>query len=291
MDPLIALRGVTTVLRRIPGTVYALESVRRWFCRVPRSRVVEDFDGTLLEVRVDEHMGSHIFWYGSYSREVLQVLARILRPGMQVLDVGGNIGEVALFAAKRVAPQGRVVSFEPMASLARILRGNVARNRAEIVEVVECGISDHSGSAPLFTTAERFHDGTVHAGLATLYGQGERAVPAGEIRLTTIDEYVREHQLHSVHVIKIDVEGAELPALRGALGVLEAYHPWLIIEVQQETSTAAGYDQADILRLLMGHGYRFARIGRRGRLAALSVEGLGAFQNVLAVPPGQILPA
>ena len=290
MDLLLALRGVTTRLKRIPGAVFALEPVRRWYCREARSRVVADFDGTLLQVRMDEHMGSNIFWYGSYSREVLQVIGRILRPGMTVLDVGANIGEVALYAAKRVAPGGRVICFEPMPSLAEILRQNIARNRAGGVEVVAAGVADRVGSAPFYMPQQRFHDGSVHAGLATLYGQGERATAAGAISLTTLDHHAAEARLGVVHLIKLDVEGAELPALRGAEGVLRAHHPWLVIEVQRATCQAAGYDQADILLLLGELGYSFARIARRGRLERLTIEGLSDFQNVLAVPPGTSFP-
>src|SRR5262245_30127979 len=189
MDPLLALRWLTTRLRRIPGTVFLLEPLRRWYCQSPRTRVVRDFDGTSLEVRVDEHMGSHIFWYGSYSREVLEVLDRILRKGMRVLDVGANIGEVALFSAKRVTPGGRVICFEPMTNLAEVLRRNIRLNRYEGMEIVELGVADHPGTATLFTTSERFHDGTAHAGLATLYGSGDRSAPAATIHLTTIDSY------------------------------------------------------------------------------------------------------
>lgn len=284
------LRGLTTRLRRIPGTVFLLEPVRRWFCAAPRTRVVRDFDGTRLEVRIDEHMGSHIFWYGSYSREILLVLDRILRPGMRVLDVGANIGEVALYAAKRVAPGGSVICFEPMSPLAAVLRENIRRNAATNVEVVPKAVAEQAGQAVLYAPGERFHDGSAHAGLATLYGKGERAVPAGSIEVTTLDRFVEEAKLDRVDLIKIDVEGAELPVLRGAAGVLASHHPWLIIEVQRETSAAAGYDQSEILTVLAGQGYTFARIGRRGRLAPLTVETLENFQNVLAVPPGRALP-
>lgn len=291
MDPLVTLRALTVRLRRIPGAVLALEPVRRRYCAVPRSRVVADFDGNLLEVRVDEHMGSHIFWYGSYSREVLDVLGRILRPGMTVLDVGSNIGEVAVFAAKRVAPGGRVLCFEPMPALARVLRGNLERNRSPAVEVIEAGVADRVGSAPFFAPAERFHDGTMHAGLGTIYGQAGRAEPAGSIPLTTLDTVAATAGLGAVHLIKVDVEGAELPALQGGLALLTAHRPWLVIEVQRDTSTAAGYEQAEILTFLGRLGYTFARIGRRARLTPLTVETLGDFQNVLAIPAGRQPPA
>jgi FkbM family methyltransferase len=289
IDSLRLLREVTTRLRRIPGGILALEPLRRGFARTPRARIVQDFDGTLLEVRLDEHMGSHIFWYGSYSREILLVLDRILRPGMVVFDVGANLGEVAIFAAKRVAPGGKVVCFEPLSKLAGVLRENIARNPGIQVEVVECGVADRIGSAPLFTLSGRFQREGDHAGLATLYAQQGRETPGGTIPLTTLDHHCGASESR-VDLIKVDVEGAELPVLQGAHDLIGRFRPWLILEVQRDTSEAAGYDQADILRFLEPLAYTFARIGRRGRLSTLTPAGLGDFQNVLCIPPGAHAP-
>jgi FkbM family methyltransferase len=288
---LLALRALTTRLRHIPGAVFVLEPLRRWYCRAPRSIVVPDFDGTLLQVRLDEHMGSQIFWYGSYSREVLEVLDRILRPGMVVLDVGANIGEVSLYAAKRVTAGGQVICFEMFPDLAAILRANAARNGLTWVDVAEIGIADAVGWAPAFNPSDRFRDGALHAGLGTIFGQEGRHIPAGTVPLTTIDQFLESHGVDAVDLIKVDVEGAELPALRGATATLRRCHPWLVLEVQRETSLAAGYDQQEILAFLEAFGYRFARIGRRGKLEPLSAMTLRDFQNVLCIPGGAQLPA
>jgi FkbM family methyltransferase len=287
---LLRLRALTTRLRKIPGAVVLLEYVRRHCSRRGAPIVVPDFDGTLrLELRLDEHMESQIFWYGDYSREVLNVLARLLAPGMVVIDAGANIGEVSLFAAKRVRPGGRVISFEPVPGLAQRLRANVARNDLAAVEVVEMGLAEHEGSAEIFTSRECFRDGTSHAGLATLYAQPGRAKPIASIALTTLDRFVHERGLDRVDVLKVDVEGAELPLLRGSAETLGLHRPWLLLEVQQETSRAAGYGHAEILTFLERYGYRFARLGRRGALQPLSVATLLPFQNVLAIPPGRSL--
>jgi FkbM family methyltransferase len=290
MDGLLWLRAGTVRLRQLPGTVLLLEPLRRWFSRSPASRVITDFDGTRLEVRLHEHMGSHLFWYGSYSREVLRVVDRILRPGMVMLDVGANIGEVTLFSAKRVGPNGRVYAFEPMPALAGQLRANIERNQAGNVELIEAAVSDTAGTAMMYAQSQLFHDGTTHEGLATLFGQGDRRSPVGTMRVTTLDEEFAALALPSLDLIKIDIEGAELPALRGAIRLLQRWRPWLIIEVQTETSVAAGYQAADILQDLEQFGYRFARIGRRGTLVLTTATSLIDFQNILAIPEGRPLP-
>ena len=287
---LLRLRAVTTRLREVPGMVLLLDRVRRHYGSHAGPILVHDFQGSIrIEVRLDEHMGSQIFWYGSYSREVLRVLERLLSPGMVVIDAGANIGEISLFAARQVQPDGRVFSFEPVPDLAARLRRNAALNSFAGIEVVECGLGARAGQAEIFRPEAPFRDGTLHAGLATLYAHAGRAESLGRIQLTTLDAFVQSRGLARVDLVKVDVEGAELPLLRGATSVLQRFSPWLILEIQEETSRAAGYTQQEILTFLEGFGYRFARLGGRGRIEPLSAVTLGEFQNVVAIPAGRTL--
>jgi FkbM family methyltransferase len=288
---LLGLRAVTRRLRAIPGMVVLLDVVRRYFKHHTSPILVTDFDNTIrLAVRLDEHMGSQIFWFGCYSLEILRVLDRLLAPGMVVVDAGANIGEVSLFAAKRVLPAGHVFSFEPMPELAKRLREHVELNGFTGMEVIERGLADREGKADLYAPRNPWRDGTMHDGLATLYASADRGGLVGSISLTTLDAFVNQRGLQRVDILKVDVEGSELPVLRGAREVLAAHRPWVIVEVQEETSAAAGYRQSDILTYLGGLGYRFARIARRGRLDPLTAESLANFQNVLGIPPGKRIP-
>lgn len=232
LNLLLVLRSLTTRLRQVPGAVIAMEPLRKRFAQRARSLVVNDFDGDLrFELDLNGHMGSQIFWYGSYSRHQLRLMNRILRPGMTVMDVGANAGEVTLFAAKRVGPAGRVFSFEPLDAMADRLSLNVAMNHLEQVEVVRLGLSDFDGEVPIYSAAETFHDGTRHEGLGTIYAAGPRTEELQRITLTTADGWASANELDRLDVMKIDVEGAELPVIRGAIGLIEEHRPWLFLEV------------------------------------------------------------
>lgn len=281
------LRPFTVAARRLPGMVVLLEHLRRRYARRPAASVIA-FDRDLaLEVQLDEHMGSHLFWYGAYSRDILSLLDRLLGPGMTVLDVGANIGEITLAAGARVEPGGRVFAFEPAPSLATRLQANIARNRPLGIEVVPVALSDTAGRATLFDASATFPDGSRHGGVVTLFPSERCDVPAGETPVMTLDAFVEQRRLERLDLVKIDVEGAELAVLRGGLASLRRFQPWVIAEVQEETSRAAGYAQREILDLLAGIGYRFMTIGRRATLTALTVDTMAAFQNVLCVPPSR----
>jgi len=59
-------------------------------------------------------MQSQIFWYGYYSRDIVMTMGRILTPGMVVFDVGANIGEISLYAARRVGSEGVCIALMHM---------------------------------------------------------------------------------------------------------------------------------------------------------------------------------
>lgn len=281
MDSIDLLRKVTVGLRRLPGTHPLADAVRRHHYGAGVREVV-DFDrDQRMALDLGEHMASQIFWFGSYSRDVLRVVAERLRPGHVFFDVGANIGEVTLAAAKRVGPAGAVYSFEPMEEIHRKLAAHVAANGHANVRRMSCGVSDRAGRSAIYAGSARYPDGSQHDGLGTLFAAEGRGRLVSEVELTTVDEVVRREGLGRLDGIKLDIEGAELAAIRGAADSLERFRPWLVVEVGRDTCRAAGYEPADVLAALPG--YRFFRLAR-GRDVPVAAADLGPWQNVLCVP-------
>jgi FkbM family methyltransferase len=204
------------------------------------------------------------------------------------MDVGANIGEITMVAARRVGAEGKVFAFEPMTSVYQHLLEHIERNSFDQVAAVKAGFAAEARRAQIFSAAGKFYDGSRNAGLGTLYHSSSRSVPAEEIELKTLDEFSRQHDLTQLDLIKIDVEGAELPVLKGGIATISRFHPYLIIEIQDQTASEAGYQAADILEWLERVGYSFFKIARKGRLKEISAETLGGFQNVFCVPPGSV---
>jgi len=289
-DRVLLLRKAILLARGVPGFNRLVNPIRKRYARTPRSVVVDDFDGNLtLRLSLDERMQSQIFWYGYCNRDIRAVLAHFLRNGMTVIDAGANIGEITLVAAKMVGPQGAVYAFEPVERIADHLDEHVRLNGLRQVRVVRRALADKTGTNTIYLASGKFHDGSVHDGLGTLYANAQRSVAVQEVTLTTLDLFLAEAGEKRLDLVKLDVEGAELAALQGAQASLERFRPHLIIEVQQDTARAAGYEAADILHLLGRLGYSFATIGRMGSLKPVEASTLGAFQNVFCMPPGSEL--
>lgn len=281
----LTLRRVAKRLSFGGRLLLAQRLLRRYFIDAEGVAPVDDFDGDLsIDLRLSEHMQSRMFWVDYYNRDIVALFDKQLQPGMVVVDVGANIGEITLVAAKRIGVTGRVIAFEPIDTIAQVLEENIRRNALDNVTVVRAGLSDTCGSAPIFASCGQSYTGKEHHGLGSLYGGVNDGPAIQAIRLTTLDAYFQEHPIHRLDLIKIDIEGAELPCLRGAQRTIERYRPLLIIEIQAQSATAAGYRQTDILDYLAQFGYAFHEIGRNGRLRAVNARSLSDYQNVLCVP-------
>jgi FkbM family methyltransferase len=171
------------------------------------------------------------------------ILPGILHPDSNCLDIGASYGGL-LDEIVRVAPQGKHIAVEPVAE-----RADELRRRFPDVEVIQCAVSDAAGH-------ERFYvaDDTALSGLRRRdwLGTDYRDV---EVQTTTLDELVPADL--KVAFIKLDVEGAELLALRGASRILSDDRPVLWVEHSgSDNSRAYGTSSGDLWDLLASARYR-----------------------------------
>jgi FkbM family methyltransferase len=202
---------------------------------------------------------------------------RLVRQGMTVFDVGANLGVYTLLAAARVGPEGRVHAFEPVPQLFQLLTESVRRSGSRNILPSDLAVSDRSGSAVMYLGDDR--DSDIHA-----LAQSERRTGSVEVRTITIDDYVEQKSVGRVDLIKIDVEGAELPALRGARRLLAREDaPLIQAEVSDENARAFGYAPPALKEYLAGFGYHGFR-SRGGEWQAVPIaEPHPKWENVLFV--------
>lgn len=163
-----------------------------------------------------------------------------------VIDGGGCYGDTAIFFADRVAPTGRVYTFEFVPENLAIIRQNLASNPeiARTLVPVEKALGDVSGTILEYAP----HGPGTQIG-ASLSGNALESVAS-----LALDDLVAQNNLAAVNFIKMDIEGAELSALRGAKETLCRFRPKLAI---------AAYHKPDDLFTLaayidnLGLGYRF----------------------------------
>jgi FkbM family methyltransferase len=171
----------------------------------------------------DIGFGSHMLLDGIWEPWVTIFMARFLKRGMCVADVGANHGYFTVLMADIVGPEGRVIAFEPHPRTASLLRKSLAVNGfGERVEVVECAVSDMDGASLTF------HMPTGEPKNARIVDRTHDSIATVTVRSTTLTTSLADWA--KLDFIKIDVEGAEEAALRGGADLLERTKPSLLLE-------------------------------------------------------------
>jgi FkbM family methyltransferase len=186
------------------------------------------------------------------------LLARELRRGDVVVDVGANIGYYSALAAKLVGPEGRVLALEPDPAHFARLRRSLAANRCRNAVPLQLAAADREGGLDLYLSEENSSD---HACYPV---PGRRRVP---VRAVDLDGLVEEQGLPRVDLVKIDVQGFEPAVLRGMRGLL-ARNPGMrvVSELWPEGLRRAGFDPEEHLRDLADLGFALHLVEeRRGR--------------------------
>jgi FkbM family methyltransferase len=226
--------------------------------------------GCQFQLDLANYIDELIFWE-RYEPRTIDSWREAIRAGMVVLDVGANIGLFTLLAAKAGA---QVHAFEPNPPTRERLERNLSLNAfASGVRVHPVALSDHSGTATLFDDIRR-GEGRYNDGVASL-SQANAAGKGTSIDLCTLDEVADQTGIDRVDWIKMDIQGAELPALRGARRVLERNRPRLLLELDGECARSFGWDPTDLVRFLGDISYDLVPLEGQNHLAvprALTAE-------------------
>ena len=280
------LSSITRKTAFIPGMYFITKPLHKIFTRhyskdEKNAWRIISLNGYKMKLNLAHRMASLVYWRGAHEWAPMFLMQKELKKGMIFYDIGGNIGEFALFSAHLVGAEGKVYTFEPMNEIYEVLKENIALNHYENrVIPFHVALSDKNGEADLFAATEANDLGSLEDGLHTLYARDDRSVLLHKIKLEKLDDI---KDLSPPDFIKIDVEGAELAALKGAYQTLRKYHPKILMEFSSVNCEAAGYKQQDLLDLLQPLGYKFYTIENRGVLKELNTAELPEFANVLCV--------
>jgi FkbM family methyltransferase len=181
--------------------------------------------------------GDNSCWLGTYELAKQRLVESLLRPGDVFYDLGAHSGLFTLLGARLVGLTGRVVAFEPNPASAGNLRRHVALNRLSNVVVVQAAVANRSGRSRFTPAADL--SGRL-AGLPPSEYLGRLSDDGNlSVEVTTLDAALVEQQLPPPSLIKMDIEGSEVDALRGAQALLKAHHPIVLVATHGEGLPAA----------------------------------------------------
>jgi FkbM family methyltransferase len=242
----------TRLVDRAPTSVFPREGARR-----------ASWHGVDLDIDLRDNLQRTLYLTGSYEPTLLDGFTSAIAAGDTVVDVGANIGLYTIAAARRIYDlgTGRVVAVEPGTAAGDRLRTHLDRSGlADVVTIAPVAFGAEAATAELRANTN-FDGGDL--GTASLLGDGELL---GSCEVVVGADWLADHGIERIDVLKIDVEGAESTVLDGLEPVLQAHPPRLVqVEV---LDPEPGAERTRIFGVLEAIGLRGQWSSARGERPA-----------------------
>lgn len=213
---------------------------------------------------------------GDWFEDDINLFRALVRPGDAVLDLGANVGVYSLSAAVRTEPPGRVVSVEPCRSTYELLARSAAAHPH--MTALHAAVGETSGTV-------RLAPGNAPE-LNRVQGAGEAAAGGEEVRCFCVDDLADHVGAERFDLIKMDVEGLEIPTIRGAARIMGEQSPIIFYEFKEGTHV-----HLDLVDEFAGLGYDsyYFSPGRNALIRYQKGESLDPFLlNMIAIRPDSL---
>ncbi len=289
LHPCDALFAYRILLGRMPSSVEEINSFfssvshRQFFKKILESR---EFAGQLGFMPGGHLMMTDVngfrFWFNSsdremgalmatarYEQETINLIRKIVKPGMFCIDVGAQTGYFTCLLSSIVGQNGFVWAFEPLPESFEMINANIKENRFESnVKLYPVACAEKSGEL-----AADCASGMVVASPNGAY----------KFKSVAIDDVVNEQ----IDFCKIDIEGHEPSAIKGMHKLLNRCHPVILTEFNQYWLKQAGSSITDYADLLRSYDYILYNVSVDLTLFndKADYDALSNF-NVIALPHG-----
>jgi len=172
-----------------------------------------------------------------HERGEVEFLESIVKEGMNVLDIGANIGITTVAIAKRIGG-GKLYSFEPVPEHFDTLRKNLSSNKLENVRVYGLAVTDQVGKADFYRKG-------LFSGI--IFEEGAEKF---EVSTTTVDRFFGEEKIEKLDFINMDCEGSELLVLRGAKETLRKNKVKIFCEIHHDFLEQLGQSIRELVKYL-----------------------------------------
>ena len=247
------LRAVGVLLRGLPRGRYPLMNRMARFGPGRPFAAQFNFEGSRLGFWCDlrNSLAREVFFLGNYEPQETLLLPALLRAGDTCVDVGAHWGYFSLLAGARVGRTGRVLAVEADPRVFSTLQRTLALNPSLPIEALQVAAAAERGTLVLNGFDERGDNWGISS-VATSQG-GTRFDVAAE----PLDALMEAQGVKDVGLLKMDIEGAEVLALRGADRLLrEKRVRTLLLELHPPQIAALDSSVPAILALLRERGYR-----------------------------------
>jgi len=210
-------------------------------------------NGFQWQLDLSQWLDWHLF-FGFQSQEDRQLLS-LVRSGDCVIDGGGYIGILALRLAARVGSTGQIHCFEADPLNFARLEQHVRLNSLQNVHCLPMALAERSGHLEMVRPWPENGGGNLIDNGAWVSSIARIRVPS-----LSLDDWCQRESVQRVNLLKLDLEGYEVRALRGARQLLSRFRPVLFLEAHEPNLQNHGDDLAGLERELASLNYRWEKI-------------------------------
>jgi len=213
------------------------------------------FTGNKLMLDAYMHKG---YWFRgkNVEKDTMNLFSRLINTGDTIIEVGAHIGLMAQYYSHIVGESGTVYVFEPAANNLVYLKKNIALSTFRNIVLEEKAVSETTGTAKFYVENITGQNSSLVADNPGPNSQknvkDKSKVSVVEVPTVSLDDYVANNGISRLNFIKVDIESAELFAIKGMMNVLQHLKPRFMIEVSQNHEelynilTTLGYKLFDV---------------------------------------------
>lgn len=222
----------------------------------PRRRVVRSVFGARFAVDTRDLIQRYLYLFGVWEPHMTRWLRSRLKPGDTFIDVGANIGYFSVLASRLVGDEGRVVAIEASPAFHHRLLQHVRLNQCRNVRAVNGAVSDRRRTLTFLLAS------SANMGANSIVPYDGPTESSFEMEAQPLPELLEADEIARARVIKIDVEGAEGPVVRGMAAMLDRLRPdaEITVEVTPKRMAQLGDSAEELLRTMSDHGYHVYRL-------------------------------
>ena len=249
--------------------------------RIKRSPKKVKLHGFYLFANEDDWViGSNIVKFNAYEPYVIEQFKDYCKAGMNVLDIGANIGVYSMLAAKIVGPQGKVFAYEPYPNNCTLIRKSIIENQFNNINLFQNAVSNKEE----FILLDSEPGGSNCGSNSMSTNEDSDYVPEVIVQSVTIDNSLSTQT--KIDLIKIDIEGFEGIAIQGMMQTLTTHRPIVFLEFFPEAlKVVSKIHPLEYLKIFENLGYEFKTMPNDNKKSFTTKSG----EEVLASMGSSIL--
>ena len=189
---------------------------------------------------------------GIFEPEIIETAKAYIWPGSTVLDVGANFGQMSVFFSRFVGAGGEVHSFEADPFVYELFLKTLAANNCQNVTAHLGAVYDRPNQQ-LFYPVQDFKRAQAYGS----YGIDPKATAGRTVKTLTIDGL---NINTPISFMKVDIQGSDLFALRGAVETIKRHRMPILFEFEQQFQAEFGTSFQDYVDFVNSISYRFEKV-------------------------------